>query len=164
MPTEPGDAACEFSPDAVLSPEERRQFQDAGTIRRMLEAVKSIAVVGLSRDPAKPSHYVSAYLQEAGYRVTPVTPHGCVVLGERSRPDLLHLPQPVDLALVFRPGPECLAVAEQAIAAGIPRIWFQLHIQAGAGARRAAAAGLEVVMDRCMMVEHRALSKSAPTG
>jgi predicted CoA-binding protein len=150
-----GDAACEFSPQAALSSEERRRFQDHATIRRLFDEVKSIAVVGLSRDPAKPSHYVSAYLQRAGYRIIPVTPHDCTVLGERSVPDLARLPGPVDLALVFRPGPACLGVADQAIAAGIQRIWFQLHIPAGEAARRAAAAGLTVVMDLCMMVEHR---------
>lgn len=127
-------------------------------MRRLFDEVKSIAVVGLSRDPAKPSHYVSAYLQRAGYRIVPVTPHDCTVLGEQSVPDLMNLPGAVDMVLVFRPGPACLGVAEQAIAAGIPRIWFQLHIAAGEAARRAAAAGLTVVMDLCMMVEHRAMS------
>ena len=122
---------------------------------------------------------MSAYLQQSGYRVIPVTPHECTVLGERAFPNLAGVPVPVDLALVFRPGPQCLGVAEQAIAARIPRIWFQLDIPAGEGARRAAAAGLEVVMDKCMMVEHRGqgvgaggperrpapgLSKRAPPG
>jgi predicted CoA-binding protein len=158
MTSRPGDDACAYDPQAVLTPAERRRFQDPSTIRRMFEEVNAIAVVGLSRDPRKPSHYVSAYLQQSGYQVIPVTPHECTVLGERSFPDLASLPGPVDLALVFRPGPQCLGVAEQAIAAGVPRIWFQLDIPAGEGARRAAAAGLEVVMDKCMMVEHRALA------
>ncbi|MBP2648735.1 MAG: CoA-binding domain protein [Gemmatimonadetes bacterium] len=178
MTTEPEGTACEYSPHAALSPEERRGFQDPVTMRRMFGEVKTIAVVGLSRDPAKPGHYVPAYLQRAGYRIIPVNPHDCTVLGEQAYPDLASVPGRVDLALVFRPGPACLKVAEQAIAAGVPRIWFQLNIPAGEGARRAAAAGLEVVMDRCMMVEHRALaaagaevpgttsglSKSEPTG
>jgi predicted CoA-binding protein len=156
MTSQTGDDACAYDPQAALSPDERRHFQDPATIRRIFEQVKAIAVVGLSRDPRKPSHYVSAYLQQSGYRVIPVTPHECTVLGERAFPSLAGVPVPVDLALVFRPGPQCLGVAEQAIAAGIPRIWFQLDIPAGEGARRAAAAGLEVVMDKCMMVEHRA--------
>ncbi len=157
MTSRPEDA-CELTPQLVFSPAERRRFQDPETIRRFLREVKTIAVVGLSRDPAKPGHYVSAHMQRAGYRVIPVTPHDCVVLGERSYPDLSRVPVPVDLALVFRPGPECLGVAEQAIAARIPRIWFQLHIPAAEGARRAEAAGLQVVADRCMMVEHRAFA------
>jgi len=158
MGSEQGDGACGFDPQAVLSAEERRHFQDPATIRRMFEEVKTIAVVGLSRDPRKPSHYVSAHMQRAGYRVIPVTPHECTVLGEPAVANLASIPVPVDLALVFRPGPQCLGVAEQAIAAGVPRIWFQLDIPAGEAARRAAAAGLEVVIDKCMMVEHRALA------
>lgn len=138
----------------------------------MLREVKSIAVVGLSRDPAKPSHYVPAYMQRAGYRVIPVTPHAGTVLGESTYPNLGSVPGRVDLVLVFRPGPECLGVAEQAIAAKVPRIWFQLAIPCSDGARRAAAEGLVVIMDSCIMVEHRALlaqpgsglSKGAPTG
>ena len=155
MDQSPDSAACEFNPQAALSREERRRFQDPEKIRRIFADVKTIAVVGLSRDPAKPSHYVPAHMQAAGYRIIPVTPHGGTVLGETTWPDLASVPVPVDLALVFRPGPQCLKVAEQAIAAGVPRIWFQLHIPAGEGARLAEAAGLEVVADRCMMVEHR---------
>jgi predicted CoA-binding protein len=150
------NAACDLDRHAALSPAEQRLFQDPATIRRMLDGVKAIAVVGFSRDPAKPSHYVPAYLQRAGYRVIPVTPHACTILGERSWPDLASVADPMDLALVFRPGPACLAVAEQAIAARVPRIWFQLRIPAEAGARRAAAAGLTVVLDKCVMVEHKA--------
>jgi len=160
MSSDPEGAACEYSPQAALSDEERRRFQDPATIRRMFEEVRTIAVVGLSRDPAKPSHYVPAHMQRAGYRIIPVTPHLGTVLGETTSPDLASVPVSMDLVLVFRPGPECLRVAEQAIAAGVPRIWFQLHIPAGEGARRAAAAGLEVVVDRCMMVEHREVADS----
>ena len=154
----PDRAACEFRPLAALSPEERRRFQEPEKIIRMFGEVRTIAVVGLSRDPAKPSHYVPAHMQGAGYRIIPVTPHAGTVLGETTWPDLASVPVPVDLALVFRPGPQCLKVAEQAIAVRVPRIWFQLHIPAAEGARRAEAAGLEVVADRCMMVEHRAVA------
>ncbi len=158
MPGEPERDACEYSPQAALSPEERRRFQDPVRILRVLSEVKVIAVVGLSRNPAKPSHYVSAHMQRAGYRIIPVTPHTGTVLGETTWPDLASVPVPVDLALVFRPGPQCLRIAEQAIAAGVPRIWFQLHIPAWEGARLAEAARLEVVADRCIMVEHRAFA------
>ena len=158
MDESPDSAACEFSPLAALSPEERRRFQDPERILLIFAEVKTIAVVGLSRDPAKPSHYVPAHMQSAGYRIIPVTPHAGTVLGETTWPDLASVPVPVDLALVFRPGPQCLKVAEQAIAVRVPRIWFQLHIAAGEGARQAEAAGLQVVADRCMMVEHRAVA------
>ena len=141
MINQPEDAACEYNPQAALSPEERRRFQDPGTIRRMLDEVKTIAVVGLSRDPRKPSHYVPAHMQRSGYRVIPVTPHTGTVLGERTYPTLASVPDPVDLVLVFRPGPECLGVAEQAIAAGAPRIWYQLDIPCGAGAQEGGGRG-----------------------
>jgi predicted CoA-binding protein len=158
MTSQADDAACEFSPQAALSSEERRRYTDVRVIERILAETKTIAVVGLSRDPVKPSHYVPAYMQRAGYRVIPVTPHAGTILGEVSFPALASLPGPVDLVLVFRPGPECLSVAEQAIAIGAPRIWFQLHIQCGEGARKAAAAGVQVVADRCIMVEHKAIA------
>ena len=82
MDESPDSAACEFSPQAALSPEERQRFQDPAGIRRIFADVKTIAVVGLSRDPGKPSHYVPAHMQRAGYRIIPVTPHAGTVLGE----------------------------------------------------------------------------------
>lgn len=147
--------ACELPGPVALSAEEARRFQDPGHVTRVLEAVHRIAVVGLSRREERPAHYVPAYLQRAGFEIVPVTPHAGTLLGEVTVPDLHSLPAPVDLALVFRPGPQCVAVARDAIAAGVPRIWFQLHIPALEAARVAHAAGLEVVLDRCMMVEHR---------
>jgi predicted CoA-binding protein len=151
----PDPEACELTRPLALTAEEQHRFQDPGHIGRLLAAVQHIAVVGLSRRPERPSHYVPAYLQQAGYRVTPVTPHAGPILGLKTVPDLLSLPGPVDLALVFRPGPLCIGVAEQAVSAGIPRIWFQRNIDALDAARFACAHGLEVVLDRCMMVEHR---------
>ena len=151
----PDPDACELPRPLALSPEEQHRFQDPGHIDRLLAAVQRIAVVGLSRRPERPSHYVPAYLQQAGYRMIPVTPHAGPILGVQTVPDLLSLPGPVDLALVFRPGPLCVGVAEQAVSAGIHRIWFQLHIDALDAARFAREDGLEVVLDRCMMVEHR---------
>lgn len=147
--------ACPVGWRPELTADEQRRFGDPETIRRVLEEVKTIAVVGMSRDPAKPAHYVPAYLQRAGYRVIPVTPREGPILGEPTWPGLLDVPEKVDLALVFRPGPLCLPVAEAAIEAGIPRIWFQLGIPAEAAARRADEAGLTVVLDHCAMVEHR---------
>ena len=151
----PDPGACELPRPLTLSAEEQHRFQDPGHIDRLLAAVQRIAVVGLSRRPERPAHYVPAYLQQAGYSVIPVTPHAGPILGLQTVPDLLSLPGPVDLALVFRPGAHCVGVAEQAVAAGIPRLWFQLHIEALDAARLASAHGLEVVLDRCMMVEHR---------
>ena len=150
------DESCPLELRLELTADEWRRFGDPAVIGRVLQETKTIAVVGLSRDPAKPAHYVPAYLQGAGYRIIPVTPREGTILGERTWADLREVPEPVDLALVFRPGPLCLKVAEAAIEAGVPRIWFQLGIAAEAAARRADEAGLTVVLDHCAMVEHRA--------
>jgi predicted CoA-binding protein len=146
--------ACDITLNTTLTAEERRRFQDPGTITRLLAKSRTIAIVGLSSDPQKASSFVATYLQKAGYRILPVTPRKGVILGEATCPDLASLPEPADLAVIFRPGHECLAVAEQAIAAHLPAIWFQLRIQAKAAAERAAAAGLTVVLDKCIKMEH----------
>jgi len=111
-------------------------------------------MVGLSSDPAKASQFVGTYLQHEGYRVVPVNPRAGKILGERAWPDVTSIPFPVDLVDVFRPGRECVAVAEQAIAAGVPAIWFQLRIDALEAAELAERAGLAVVLDRCVKMEH----------
>jgi predicted CoA-binding protein len=146
--------ACDITLNTALTAEERQRFQDPATIRRLLATSRTIAIVGLSSDPQKASVFVATYLHKAGYRIIPVTPRAGVILGETTVPDLAHLPVRVDLAVVFRPGPACLEIAEQAIAAGIPAIWFQLRIPAREAAERAAAAGLTVVLDKCMKMEH----------
>ncbi len=159
--SQPGGSACGLPHPLALTAEQQQRYQSTELVARILDSVRVIAVVGMSRRTERPAHYVPAYLQRAGYRVIPVTPQQEAILGEAPVPDLLHLPEPVDLALVFRPGPFCLAVAEQAVAAGIPRIWFQLHIEALDAANYASQHGLEVVLDRCMMVEHRRHMASA---
>jgi len=146
--------ACDIALNTDLTPEERRRFQDPATIMRLLRTSRTIAIVGLSSDPQKASSFVATYLQKAGYRIIPVTPRPGVILGEPTAPDLASLPVPADLVVVFRPGHECPDVARQAIAAGIPAIWFQLRIRAQPAAEQAAAAGLTVVLDRCIKMEH----------
>lgn len=153
--SQPGGSVCGLPHPLALTAEQQQRFQSTDHVARILGSVRVIAVVGMSRRPERPAHYVPAYLQQAGYRVIPVTPQHETILGQAPVPDLLHLPERVDLALVFRPGPLCLAVAQQAVAVGIPRIWFQLHIEALEAANCASQHGLEVVLDRCMMVEHR---------
>ena len=145
---------CDISLNTALTEAERRRFQDPGTITRLLATCRTLAIVGLSSNPQKASSFVATYMQTAGYRIIPVTPRQGRILGEPTYPDLLHLPGPVDLAVIFRPGPDCLRVTEQAIAAKIPAIWFQLRIDAKAAAERAAAAGLSVVLDKCIKIEH----------
>ncbi|MGH7628066.1 MAG: CoA-binding protein [Gemmatimonadales bacterium] len=146
--------ACDLVLNTGLTEDERRRFQDTATIRRLLAGSRTIAVIGLSTDPQKASQFVAAYLRRHGYRIVPVTPHAGTILGERTWPDLASVPFAVDLVDVFRPAPECLAITEQAIAAGVPAIWYQLRIPALEAAERAAGAGLAVVLDRCLKMEH----------
>lgn len=127
------------------------------TIEKVLRESQTVAVVGLSPRPNRPSHGVAAYLQDNGYRIVPVNPLVEEVLGERSYPDLEAIPFPVELVDVFRRSEEVPAVVEQAIRAGARAVWLQLGVIHHEAAARAAEHGLDVVMDRCTAIEHRAL-------
>ena len=132
------------------------------TIREMLGATTSehprtIAVVGLSEDPTKPSHYVSAYMQQHGYKIYPVNPSIPEVLGERSYASLSELPFKPDIVNVFRLPKFIPAIVEEMIRLGLSNIWVQQGIVNRDAAARAEAAGIHVVMNRCIMVEHRHL-------
>ncbi len=146
--------ACDIRLNTRLTEDQRRRFQNVDTIRRLLQESRVIAIVGLSSDPAKASHFVGTYLQHEGYRIVPVNPNAREILGERAWPDLASIPFSVDLVDVFRPGRDCVAIAKQAIAAGAPAIWFQLRIDALEAAELAERAGLTVVVDRCLKMEH----------
>jgi len=126
-------------------------------LRRILREARTIAVVGLSADPEKPSHEVAAYLQAQGYRIIPVNPRGGVILGETVYADLRAVPEPIDLVDVFRPAADCLEVARGAVAVRAKALWLQLGIVNDEAAAFARAAGLAVVMDRCTLREHRRL-------
>jgi predicted CoA-binding protein len=126
-------------------------------IRSMLSESKTIAVIGLSADPAKPSHYVSAYLQQQGYKLYPVNPAIEEVLGERSYPSLSALPIKPDIVDVFRLPSAIPAIVDEMIALGLTNLWLQQGIVNHEAASKAEAAGVHVVMDRCIMVEHRGL-------
>ena len=132
-------------------------MNEPATIRAML-AVKTIAVIGLSDDKSKPSHYVSAYMQQRGHTILPVNPSIDSVLGEKSYKSLAELPQKPDLVNVFRLPRFLPAIVDEMIALGLPALWIQQGIVDRASAARAEAAGIRVVMDRCLMVE----SRSAP--
>jgi uncharacterized protein len=125
-------------------------------IRAML-AMKTIAVVGLSEDPMKPSHYVSAYMQQHGYKILPVNPAlaGAEVLGEKSYASLAELPVKPDVVDVFRLPKVIPSIVDEMLALGLKNIWVQQGIVNVAAAERAEAGGIQVVMDRCIMVEHR---------
>ncbi len=124
----------------------------------ILRKYRVIAVIGLSSDPGRASYQVAAYMQEHGYRIIPVNPREKEVLGQKSYPDLCSVPEPVEIVDIFRrPRYVPRAVAE-AIYVGAKVVWMQLGIVHEAAARRAREGGLEVVMDRCLKIEHRRLS------
>jgi predicted CoA-binding protein len=114
-------------------------------------------VVGLSPKPERDSHEVAKYLQQQGYRIIPVNPAAERILGERSYPDLKSVPEPVDLVDVFRRPEETLPIARDAVAIKAKALWLQIGIVNDEAAGIARRGGLDVVMDRCCMVEHRRL-------
>ena len=126
--------------------------------RKILEASEIVAVVGLSSNPHKAGYYVPRYLQGQGYRIIPVNPNLDEALGETAYPSLEAVPEDVDLVLVFRLSHHVPPVVDGAIAIGADAIWLQLGIRHDEAAAKATAAGLDVVQDACMMVDHRALA------
>ena len=127
------------------------------SIKEILEKYKTIAVVGLSSQHWRASYSVSQYMQSAGYRIIPVNPNETEVLGERAYSSLDDVPGPIDIVNVFR-RPEYVGdVVEAAIRRKAHVLWMQLGVVNEAAAARARDAGLEVVMDRCILVEHRSL-------
>jgi predicted CoA-binding protein len=125
-------------------------------IYELLSRAKTIAVVGLSDSPMRPSYGVSAYMQAQGYRIVPVNPQIPEALGEKSYPSLLDVPEKIDLVDVFRRPEFVDAIVEQAIQLKIPAIWLQEDVVNERAAARARAAGMFVVMDLCILKEHRA--------
>lgn len=126
-------------------------------LRRLLESVRRIAVVGLSPKPHRDSHRVARYLQERGYEIVPVYPREESILGARVYRSVAEVPGGVDLVDVFRRSEALPEVVEDAIAAGAPALWFQLDCLNEEAAARARAAGLTLVEDRCLMVDHARL-------
>ena len=123
---------------------------------KILRSARTIAVVGLSANPRRPSHGVARYLQRAGYRIIPVNPNVAEVLGERAYPTLAQLPGPVDVVEIFRRSEFAGGIVDEAIAIGAGAVWLQDGVVDEAAAERARAAGLDVVMDDCMMRRHAA--------
>jgi hypothetical protein len=128
--------------------------EDINTLRRILKQSKTIAVVGLSANWWRPSYFAAKYLQEHGYRIVPVNPQYREILNEKCYASLRDIPFQVDVVDCFRKSEEIPAIAEDAIAIGAKVLWMQLGVINHAAAHKAAAAGLEVVMDRCMKIEH----------
>ncbi|HEX6305998.1 MAG TPA: CoA-binding protein [Anaerolineales bacterium] len=127
------------------------------TIRRILNTSQTIAVVGISSQNHRPGYTVPAYMQTQGYRIIPVNPYIEKRLGEQAYPDLKSIPGPVDLVLLFRRSEEVPPFVDQAIEIGAPAVWMQLGVIHKPAAKKASEAGLYVVMDRCIAVEHRRL-------
>ncbi len=127
------------------------------TLRRILRSRKTLAVVGLSGDWFRPSYFAAKYMQAHGYRVIPVNPRYTEILGERCYPSLREIPEPVDLVDVFRRSTEVPAIAEEAVAIGARTLWMQIGVIHPEAASFARNAGLEVVMDRCVKIEHARL-------
>lgn len=125
-------------------------------ITQILQSAKTIAVVGLSDNPLRPSHGVAAYLQTEGYRIVPVNPQIQSALGEKAYPSLLDVPEKIDIVDIFRRPEFVEEVVDQAIQLKVPAVWMQEEVIHEKAAEKARAAGIFVVMDRCILLEHRA--------
>ena len=133
-------------------------YADEITITRILKYCRTIAVVGLSSNPARPSYGVASYMKAQGYRVIPVNPNETNVLGDPAYPSLAAVPGTIDLVNIFRKSEDVLPIVEDAIARGAKAIWMQEGITNEQAAVRARESGLLVVMDRCWLKEHTARS------
>ncbi len=130
---------------------------DENQIINILKTARTIAVVGLSSNPEKDSYPIAQYLQQQGYRIIPVNPTATEILGEKVYPDLLSISDPVDVVQVFRPQEAIPPIMQQAIQIKAKVVWMQSGITNPEAAQAGRAAGLEVVEDRCMRVDHRFL-------
>ena len=127
---------------------------DIAGLRRILLRSRTLAIVGLSAQWHRPSHFAAKYMRDHGYRIFPVNPRYDEVLGQRCYPDLRSVPEPIDIVDCFRKAEEIPAIADAAIAIGAKVLWMQLGIVNHEAAQRASAAGLDVVMNRCVKIEH----------
>ena len=127
---------------------------DSEKLKRILLVSRTIAVVGLSTQWHRPSYFAAKYMQEHGYRVIPVNPTADSIMGEKSYKSLRDIPEKVDIVDCFRRSAEIPAIAEDAIAIGAKVLWMQLGVTNAEARKRAEAAGLEVVEDHCVKIEH----------
>jgi uncharacterized protein len=132
---------------------------ETDSIPDLLSRSKTIAVVGLSDSPLRASHGVSAYMQTHGYRIIPVNPSTEYVLGEKSYPTLLDVPDKIDIVNVFRRSEFVPEIVDQAIQLKVPAIWMQEGVIHQQAAEKARQAGIFVVMDKCILQEHRKVSR-----
>jgi predicted CoA-binding protein len=130
------------------------RYQDPATIQRVLHATRTVAIVGLSGNELRASHFVGYYLKRHGFRVVPVNPAAAEILGETCYPSLGDVPVPVDVVNVFRAPDALPGIARDAVAIRAAALWCQFGVVNAEGARIAAEGGLAVVMDRCLKIEH----------
>jgi predicted CoA-binding protein len=126
-------------------------------LRRILKDNRTIAVVGLSADWFRPSYFAAKYMQEHGFRIIPVNPKYDEILGEKCYPNLKSIPHRVDIVDVFRKPQDCVPIAREAVDIGAKVLWLQIGVINDEAAQIAEAAGLEVVMDRCVKIEYARL-------
>jgi hypothetical protein len=130
------------------------EINSPDTINRILDECHTIAVIGLSSDPRRPSNSVASYMRRQGYRVIPVNPNETSVFGDKAYASLREVPERIDLVNVFRRSDKASTAVDQAISAGAKAVWLQEGVIDYVAAERARAAGLLVVMDRCWLKEH----------
>ena len=132
-------------------------INDDGELKQILMTVKTVASVGASSNPEKPSHSIFQYLLQHGYEMIPVNPGTPEIQGQKTYPDLAAIPKKIDVVQVFRKSEDVPPVVDQAIAVGAKIVWMQEGVVNEEAAAKAEAAGLKVVMDRCMRATHRRL-------
>ena len=139
------------------------RYQDPLTIQRVLLSAKTIAVVGLSSNPLRPSHGVTAYMQSHGYRIIPVNPRIEESLGEKAYATLSDVPEKIDIVDIFRRSEFVEVIVDEAIRLKVSAIWMQEDVIHEKAAEKARQAGIFVVMDRCILKEHRMRFREAPS-
>jgi len=146
--------ACSIHLNTELTPAQQALYQNEEAIGSLLREAKNIAIVGLSTDSQKASYFVASYLIYEGYNVIPVNPRAAEILGRKCYPDLKSVPDKIDIVDVFRPVPEIPGITQQAIEVKARALWLQLRLIDLESAELAAKAGLTVIMDKCVKMEH----------
>lgn len=131
------------------------EFQNSDIVEKILRESKTIAVVGISDKPDRPSLRVASYLQHQGYRIIPVNPRLEEVLGEKAYPDLASIPEEIDVVDIFRKSDDVPPIIDAAIEKGAKAVWMQETVVNNAAAEKALDSGLDVIMDLCMLKEHQ---------
>lgn len=137
-----------------LSEREREIYQNPDVIRQLLHFSQNIAIVGLSDKPQRASNFVGSYLKSEGFNVIPVNPMKEEILGEKCYPDLKSVPHKIDVVDIFRRPQDCEQIVKEAIEVGAKAVWMQLSIVNRDAAKLAVDNGLDVIMDRCVKMEH----------